>query len=100
MQENYPEYKKSVVYFQAPYLSETLGINLFDSTHYRSMHDYKENKPRPDAYFIVWDDWYAPVDAGAKDEMMQADPALVTLKTFENKDFWNNTRKTILYKSK
>jgi hypothetical protein len=100
LRKNFTDHKESVIYFQAPYLSETLNINLFDTAHYRSMHDYFENKPRPASYFIAWDDWYAPVDAGAKYEMIAADTSLVILKTFENKDFWNNPRKTILYKNK
>jgi hypothetical protein len=100
LKKNYPEYKKAVFYFQAPYLSETLSINIFDSIVYRSMHDYRENKPRPANYFIVWDDWYAPVDAHVELDRISADTSIVLLKTFENKDPWNNTRKTILYKNK
>lgn len=100
LEKEFPGYKKSVIYFQAPYLSETLGVNIFDTAHYRSMHDYRENKPRPADYFIVWDDWYAPVDAHVDLERIDSDTALTALKTFENKDFWNNPRKTILYKKR
>jgi hypothetical protein len=95
MRTNYPDYKNSVLYFQAPYLSETLDIDIFNEKHYRTMHAYKNNDPRPAAYFILWDDWYSSADAGVSNEQLQADPELVHIKTFEY-----GTRKTILYKMK
>lgn len=99
MNEFYPDYKKLPVYFTAPYISEVLNVDYFDdAVHPDFKNDFHNNRMRKPCY-VVWDDWYAPVESNVSFEAIESNPSLKKIKKFWHWDIaGGKDRVTILYK--
>ncbi len=94
---NFPDHKNQTFYYEAVYVSVVLDKNYFDSTEHKRLRGAFEAGFTKGSY-IVWDDWFAPVEGFVTEEMMENDPRFEFLKSFEEKDFWNVERKVKLYR--
>ena len=98
IKKNYPDYKKSVFYYEACWVSVVLDINHFDnSRHKRFLNSFAENS-FPDHCFLVWDDWFARVEGRVELQQLLDDPRFKLLQTFEEKDVWGVTRTVKLFR--
>jgi hypothetical protein len=99
MEKNFPEYKKYPIYFTAPYLSELLNIDLFDDTKRPNLwEDYHNNTMKKPSY-LIWDDWFCPVEQDVKYDDISKRPDFIKVKEFSHYDTWGDKeRKTIVYK--
>jgi hypothetical protein len=100
VKENFPDYKSHVFFYEPAYLSVTLDINYFDSTkHKRLLHSFDENN-FPAGSFLIWDDWFAPVEGQVELQQIMNDGRFEFLQNFEKKDVWGNTRVVKLFRKK
>lgn len=100
VKRNFPEYRKHSVYYEPAYVSVALDLNYFDTTaHKRLLHAFEEDAFRS-GDFVVWDDWYAPVEGKVELPQLTNNPRFTYLQTFEEKDYWNNTRVVKLFRVK
>jgi len=100
IKKNYPDYKNYVFYYEPPYPSVVLDINYFDtSQHKRLLGAFEENK-FPAGSFLIWDDWFAPVEGHVQLEQVEKDTGFQYLQTFEEKDYWGKTRVVKLFRRK
>jgi hypothetical protein len=63
------------------------------------LHAFNNNTFRS-GDFVIWDDWYAPVEGKVELNQLVSDPRFELVQTFEEKDFWNNTRVVKLFRVK
>ena len=100
VKQTYPDYRQHTFYYEPAYISVALGINYFDtSRHKRLLHAFNNNTFRS-GNFVIWDDWYAPVEGKVELNQLVSDPRFELVQTFEEKDFWNNTRVVKLFRVK
>jgi len=100
VKQNFPDYKNQVFFYEPAYLSVTLDIDYFDSTkHKRLLNSFAGNN-FPDGSFLIWDDWFAPVEGKVELQQVINDGRFELLQTFEQKDFWKNTRTVKLFRKK
>jgi glycosyltransferase involved in cell wall biosynthesis len=100
LKQNFPDYKNYLFFYEPPYISVAANINYFDTTkHKRLLHSFEENK-FPDKSFIIWDDWFAPVEGKVDLQQISNDNRFELLKNCEKKDFWGNTRVVKLFRKK
>jgi hypothetical protein len=100
VKKNYPDYKNYPFFYEACWISVVLGIDHFDSTqHKRFLHAFDENN-FPKGSFLVWDDWFAPVEGQVQLEQLEKDQRFELLQTFSKDDFWGNTRTVKLFRTK
>jgi glycosyltransferase involved in cell wall biosynthesis len=100
VKQNFPDYKNHVFYFDASYISVALDISYFDPVkHRRFLHSFEDND-FPKGSFIVWDDWFATMEGQVTDKQFFADPRFEFLQSFEEKDFWGQTRTAKLFRVK
>jgi glycosyltransferase involved in cell wall biosynthesis len=98
VKQQYPDYKKHVFYYEPPYLSVTLDINYFDtSKHKRLINAFEENR-FPDGSFLIWDDWFAPVEGKVTLDRVIQDGRFREIASFEEKDYWGVTRTVKLFR--
>ena len=99
MKAEHPDYKKMPVYFTAPYISEVLNLDLFDDAVRPDLkNDFQNNSMRKPCY-LIWDDWYAPVESNVKLEAIQAKPEFKKIREFSHWDIaGGKNRVTIVYK--
>ncbi len=95
----YPDYKKLPVYFTAPYISETLHVDYFDDVlHPDFRNDFHNNTMHKPCY-VLWDDWYAPVESDVKLEAIETNSQFKKIKKFWHWDIaGGKDRVTILFK--
>ena len=95
-----PDYKNHTFYFETVYISELLNIDWFDTSKRKRLLDsFVKNEFTPGDY-LVWDDWFAVVEAHISLESLEKDQRLQKLKIFEHKDYWGKTRSTVLFRWK
>jgi glycosyltransferase involved in cell wall biosynthesis len=100
VKQQYPDYKKTVFYYEPCYLSVTLDIDYFDtSRHKRLLNAFEENK-FPDKCFVIWDDWFAVVEGHVELKKIEEDPRFEFIKSFEQADYWGKIRQVRLYRKK
>ena len=100
VKQNFPAYKNHVFFYEPAYLSLTLDINYFDSTkHKRLLNAFAENN-FPPASFLIWDDWFAPMEAHVELQQIINDGRFELLQSFEKKDAWGSTRVVKLFRVK
>ena len=100
VKQNFPDYKNYVFFYEPCYLSVTLDINYFDSAkHKRLLNAFNENR-FPEKSFLIWDDWFAPVEGRVELQQVINDGRFELLKTFEEKDFWKKTRTVKIFRKK
>jgi glycosyltransferase involved in cell wall biosynthesis len=100
VKENFPGYKKHVFYYEPAYLSVALDINYFDTgRHKRLLNAFQANN-FPDSSFLIWDDWFAPMEGKVDLEQVVKDGRFKELASFEEKDFWGVTRVVKLFVKK
>ena len=63
IKEIYPEKK---YYYEYTYFSESFGIDPFDKNLHDNIGSLEKLCNIPSKSVIIWDDWYAPVQAGVK----------------------------------
>jgi glycosyltransferase involved in cell wall biosynthesis len=97
VQQNFPGYRKHLFFYEAAYLSVALDINHFDTSQHRRLRYSFEENNFPAGSFIVWDDWFAPVEGLITEEMLDKDPRFDHRQSFEEKDFWGVVRRVKLY---
>jgi len=98
VKEKYPAYKDHLFYYEPAFLSVTLDINYFDtSKHKRLLNAFEENTFRPGS-FVIWDDWFAPVEGKVTLQQVMNDVRFREIKTFEQKDFWGVQRVVKLFR--
>jgi hypothetical protein len=49
---------------------------------------------------LIWDDWFAVVEGHATLEAIEKDFRFEKVASFEKKDYWGNTRHTVLFRYK
>jgi hypothetical protein len=100
IRQNFPDYKNHVFYYEAVYLSVVLDINYFDSTeHKRLRNAFETNQFKPGS-FIVWDDWFAPMEGLVEENTLDNDPRFEFIKEYKEKNFWNVDRRVRLFRVK
>lgn len=100
VKQNFPDYKKHIFYYEACYVSVPLGLNFFDSTqHKRLLHSFEKNNFTKGS-FIIWDDWFAPVEGRVEEAQLLTDPRFQYIQSFEEKDVWGQTRRVKLFRVK
>jgi len=98
LQRTDPNYKSATFYFETVYLSEILDIDWFDTNRRKRLLDsFVKNEFKPGDY-LVWDDWFAVVEAHITLTSLQKDNRLQQLASFEEKDYWGKTRTTVLFR--
>ena len=98
VKKQYPDYKNYVFYYEPAYLSVTLDINYFDtSKHKRLLHAFEQDR-FPEGSFLIWDDWFAPVEGKVRLERVKEDGRFREIASFEEKDFWGVTRTVKLFR--
>ncbi len=87
------------MYYTAPYISVVLNRDYFnDAIHPDFRNDFHNNTLRKPCY-VLWDDWYAPVESDVKQEAIGANPQFKIIKKFWHWDIaGGKDRVTILYK--
>lgn len=98
IKKNYPDYKNSVFYFEACWISVVLDINYFNGREHKRFRGAFEENNFPDKCFLVWDDWFAPVEGGVELQQLLDDDRFELLQTFEEKDYWGKTRTVKLFR--
>lgn len=100
IKKNYPDYKNYPFFYEACWVSVVLGLDHFDETqHRRFLHAFEDNN-FPKGSFLVWDDWFAPVEGQVQLEQVEKDTRFEHLQTFTKIDFWGNTRTVKLFRTK
>jgi len=97
VQQQYPDYKNRLFFYEACYVSVALGMNYFDSSEHRRLRGAFEENRFPPGSFIVWDDWFAPMEGGVEASRLDGDPRFAFIRSFEQKDVWGQTRSARLY---
>lgn len=98
VKKHFPDYRQHIFYYEPAFLSVTLDINYFDSTkHKRLLNAFPENR-FPDSCFLVWDDWFAPVEGKVTLQQVLDDGRFRELASFEQKDYWGVTRTVKLFR--
>jgi len=72
-------------YYEHNYLSMALDIDPFDKALQEGLKRVREPGAVPPGSLIIWDDWYAPVQAGIMLEELRRDTAAYT-------EVWNKSR--------
>lgn len=70
VKELYPTKK---CFYEYNYLSESFGIDPFDKSLHDNMYSVENLRSVPAGSILIWDNWYAPVQAGVKLEDLQTD---------------------------
>ncbi len=98
IKHQFPDYKKHAFYYEAVYVSVVLDINYFDSTeHKRLRNAFEKNDFRAGA-FIVWDDWFAPMEGYVEEKHLDEDGRFEFIQAFEEINFWKVKRRVKLYR--
>ncbi len=100
MKANYSDYEKLPIYFTAPYISEVLNMDLFDEKIRPDLKNDFHNNTMHKPCYLIWDDWYAPVENQVKLEDVQARPEFKKIKEFSKYEILEPTKKrtTIIFK--
>ncbi|HMV14583.1 MAG TPA: hypothetical protein PKK18_08200 [Chitinophagales bacterium] len=87
------------MYYAAPYISIVLNRDYFDQKiHPDFRNDFHNNVMKKPCY-VLWDDWYAPVECDVKLEDIETNPSFKKIKKFWHWDINSGKdRVTILYK--
>lgn len=100
VKEHFSDYRDHVFYYEACWISVVLDIPHFDSSrHKRFLHAFDENN-FPDKSFLVWDDWFAPVEGRVQLDQLTSDSRFELINVFEEKDFWGKNRQVLLFRKK
>ncbi len=100
LQKNYPDHRSHTFYYEAVYLSEVLDIDWFNGQQTQRLLDaFVRNKFVP-GDFIIWDDWFAVVEAHITLDALEKDPRLEKLNTFQSVNYWGVTRTTVVFRWK
>lgn len=98
IKKNFPDYSNYPFYYEACWISLVLDINHFDSTrHKRLLHAFTINN-FPNGSFLVWDDWFAPVEGQVELAQITNDSRFELLQSFEEKDYWGKMRTVKLFR--
>ena len=98
VKKNYPDYQNHLFYYEACYVSVAFNINHFDTAkHKRLFGTFEENNFTKGA-FIVWDDWFAPVEGRVEEAQLLNDAKFELLKTEEEPGFWRGKRRVDLFR--
>jgi hypothetical protein len=97
--QNHKDCYQKPMYYTAPYISVVLNRDHFDyKDHPDFKEDFHQNKLQKPCY-ILWDDWYSPVESNIKQEDLEAYPEIKMIKKFWHWDIaGGKERITILYK--
>jgi hypothetical protein len=95
---NYPDYKQHTFYHVLPWVSVQLKQDWFDAKQHIHINDAFRLNQFKTGDFFIWDDWFAVVEGNATLEAMEKDIRFEKIKTEEEKDYWGNVRKTILFR--
>jgi glycosyltransferase involved in cell wall biosynthesis len=97
MKTKFPDYKKNIFFYEAPYIGAALNIDPFNNNQHRRLIDAFEKNNFPQGSFIVWDDWFAPQGATIPLEKITGDNRFQLLASFEKKDVDHNLRVVKLF---
>jgi hypothetical protein len=100
VKQTFPDYKNSVFYYEPAYLSVTLDVDHFDTSKHKRLLGAFEQNNFPPGSFLIWDDWFAPVEGKVELQQVLDDDRFELLKTFEEKDFWKVTRTVKLFRKR
>ncbi|MEZ5053274.1 MAG: hypothetical protein R2807_00665 [Chitinophagales bacterium] len=92
------EFKTMPIYFAAPYISIALDMDYFDRKKHPDLNvDYPNQLKKP--AYLIWDDWYAPVENHVYLDDLTARKDIKKIKTFSKKENgYDKIRTTILFK--
>lgn len=100
VKQHYPDYRNYSFYYEPAYVSVALDLNYFDTAQHKRLLNSFEAGTFRSGDFVVWDDWYAPVEGKVELAQLLQDGRFTHLQTFEEKDYWNNTRTVKLFRVK
>jgi hypothetical protein len=95
-----PDYKRYEFYYEPCHLSVSLGLNYFDSTqHKRFLNAFEENSFKSKS-FLIWDDWFAPVEGHVDSTRIDQDTRFELLRREEETNYWGQKRVVKLYRKR
>ncbi len=100
VKKNYANYKEHVFYYEACYISVTFGINHFDTAKHKRLFSTLDKNNFQKGSFIVWDDWFAPVEGRVEEDQLLNDARFELLKTDEEPGFWGGKIRVNLFRVK
>ena len=99
MEKNYPDYRNSVFYYDADYVSVLLDIDRFDKNVSRMVWE-NWSAQHTKQEFVFWDDWFSQHETNIDLNTVVSNPRFEQLQEFTLTDRRGNHRRLVLFKSK
>lgn len=97
IKKTYPQHEKQVMYHVLPWVSIQLKQDWFDPTQHIHIRDAFSRNQFKKGELFIWDDWFAVEEGQATLEAVQKDGRFKEVAAFAEKDYWGNTRRTVLF---
>lgn len=98
MKAKFPEYKNSVFYYDASYVSLLLDLDPFDESVSRPVWKVWST-PHTKSEFVFWDDWFSAFEMSMPLESVDGNPHFERVQEFLQQDEWGREKRLILFKS-
>lgn len=97
IRKQYPDYSNRLMYHVLPWVSVQLKQDWFDSSKHIHISEAFQRNQFKQGELLIWDDWFAVVEGHATLEAIEKDTRFEKVASFQKKDYWGNTRRTILF---
>lgn len=84
IRKNYPDYKGYHFFYDATYIAMALHQDIFSER--KTMVEFKTFSQLPKKSFVIWDDWFAPVEGKIQLDELKNDRRLKMVKGFYASD--------------
>jgi hypothetical protein len=100
IKKQFPDYKKFRFYYEPGWIALQLNQDFFNDEEHMRINGAFERNQFKSGEFLIWDDWFAVVEANAIWENMIKDDRFELIKEFTAVDYWRVTRRTVLFRVK
>jgi hypothetical protein len=97
IKQHYPNHSQQTMYHALPWVSTQLKQDWFDPNRHIHINDAFTRNQFKRGELFIWDDWFAVVEGNASLEAVRKDGRFKEVISYEAKDYWGNTRKTVLF---